>query len=398
MAQVLAVGPEERVGDSNAATRWLARVGLFMVSLDCEDPEPKEVMSRIQKALQADPRVDHLSGGEPDEKWTSNSVVYPAGPREAENTSGILDGSDHRHVFSVPNEFTFVVRVPSKNQPVVMQGERVPEQYTVKWNGTVASVFWLETRQYPAFSAGHVIREVLAEVTAAAGFGFYTQPCSSDCSFPFLHRTTVLTTEPGRTDGIRFEAGAEWDEVIGRGPEGSDNEELSDLFYSTIAFDSRTFAYVKNVGSRILDLESVAREALGSLLELQYRHTRVRGHGTREYLRRRWALRGWRAESRELVSKVWLAVTNLEALHRRWARMRSKFEAGTREDGTLLLFEGDHFHDAQYVSTVDVGGLATAVQQASSRLDTMALASATTWGALAGGATGAAVSGLMQLL
>lgn len=403
MAQALDVPWDKLAVDPHTDYRLFARVGLFMVSLDCEDLEPVEVIARLRRALEADPRVDQLSGDKLDVEWTTTDVLYPHGQGETEDPDAVLDGHDHKHVLTIPDELTFSVQVPSKNQKLLIEGERVPERYMVKWNGTVACVLWMESR--PTMSAGCVIREVLGEAAVAAGFGFYTQACSSACEFPFLHRTAVLVSQHGSFDGdMTFDISEGWDEVsegrdevIGRGPEGSSSRELADLFYSTIAFDTRRFSQLKNVGRRIMDLEDTARDSLRSLLALQYQHTCVRGDGVGQYFRRRLALRGWRAESRKLVSRVWLAVASLEVLQRRWARLRSEFEAGTRTDTTLLLFEGDHHHDAEQVSTLDVGGLATAVEQASSRLDTMALTSATTWGALAGGAAGAAVGALVQL-
>lgn len=382
---------------------WIARLGLFMAVSGCNVPDFEDARAELVAALERDSRVVEVGTGEAvDPRWCSYETVYEEIDLHSEDHGGGTPPSpaDHRHSLQLSAEITLRVSIPEKNQPNRNPWEVFPEHYVVKWDGTVAAVFWRQPaeRDVPMF-AGQVVEDVLRAAARGAGLGLLVQRCSAECSFSMLHRVAKLMPDSDGHADLEFELAEGSTEVIARISSATvDFGDIPDDFYSSIVVPTRAFAEMKNLGQRLIETEHYARHTLRSLLGLNYARFDLRRSSPIRSLPARWRMRGWRRDARREIAGAWLAITDLELLRHEWSRLGRTFQDLVVDRHLHLLFASDHEKDAGAIADINVSSLVAAIEQLSVQLDTSSVVRATAWGALAGGAAGGVIGAAVNLL
>lgn len=381
------------LGSSDAEGPFqIVRVGTWFWRIpDCEQ-ESEYWVSALAEALEADTRVDRVEVGTQTDYWNSIGVMYPDESRTT--ARGIQIGSDGFHVLRMSRHVKFRVRVPIKNQtsPHGNHDDIPSDTYYVAWDGISVFVLWENVEAYPPLAGGHVVADVLRDVTASIESDLYIQACSPQCDFMFTHSPLRLVHDedadyyalapdkhgPAVAMGLKY---------------------LEDPFENVgwvamlLGGEIERFASFKNVGRRLIDLENQCRSDLGHVLSHVHRHAELVADGRSvAAIKQRWKSRRWRHEARSLVAAVWLAIANIEILRRRWDGERGDLMSMTE---ALPLLERDLSRDVDSVQSIKLEPVTETINQLAITLDNRNLARATALGALVGGIAGG-LTGLLR--
>jgi hypothetical protein len=305
-----------------------------------------------------------------------------------------MTGHDALYWLRFSGLVAFSVEVPAKNQPRMSERDTVPTHYEVYWDGMLVLVTWRSPRHESlGISGGQIVEEILRKALEQAGFTLYVQGCKPDCSYTFAH--TEIRLIPGREDqdDIEYAESGFYAEVNALMP-SMEEEEYGEALFSDLRVPIWSFAELKNVGTRILDAEEVARANLDHLLSLSCDRAELALLGRKERLERRWDLRRWRRDSNRSIAQVWRALAIIELLRRQWTAKRFDFEKLVAERGLGKLFVRDHADEPSRIESLELDLMRAAVESASERLDKRALVTVTGVAAIAGGVAGAVFGAL----
>lgn len=376
----------DHTSSSDAYFRIVRAGTWFLVPPDGTDSENAAVVADVVQALKSDTRVLEVLAPDLDEHWTSRVGMYPDEPRST--STGILTGRDSFEVLELSNYLRFKVRVPIKNQELHHGADDVPsDTYWVAWNGVCIFVMWEQSHPTIPLSGGHVIATVLRDVLSQISCGLYVQACGPHCSFGFLHTNVWLENDPSIDD---YELATRDERSVSFRADLDFEDPMSDLEWVAMSLGTGLgeFASYKNVGRRVIDMESALRDDLAHLLGHYHAHTLLVSEGRRpKALYSRWQARGWRKEAWSLVSRTWLGMTNLETLRRVWNSERTSL---LESEDLLPMLSRDFVQDEAAILGLQTESISETVNQVSSALNNRMAVTATVWGALAGGIAGGA--------
>jgi hypothetical protein len=384
-------GSRARRGDTGSKHHFLARAATLMLTSDTQSNAVEAARSVIER-LRNDARVPTpIDDPELNDYWTDWSEMFPArkGPR-----AGVLRSDDRMSALHLSSPVSFTVRVPIQHQPT-HHGSEPPrsDTYGVAWDGITAIVVWEQDDADIPISGGHIVAKVLEDAAKAAGFGLYSQSCSPGCDYVFMHTTMRVEANPEATD-LRLEK-IDGDRAIRAilDIEFDDDLEAAALFL-LLGMGTATdeFAEFKNLARRIQDIEGTIRNDIGHLLSHNYEHALGRTYSPRKRLKAAWNNRSWRREGRALIAGLWLSLSNLDTLTRRWETTRRNLD--TIEADAALLFSRDYSSDVRAIEDMDLAATATVVDQVSEGMNSRVLALATSGGALGGAVAAAAITWL----
>lgn len=370
---------------------FVARFGSFIIATDEEPAGPYgDTVAEIVRQLRADLRVLSVTEPEVEEYWCSSGDLYPSPTHE----HGILTGHDAMHWLRFNDLVAFTVEVPEKNRRRLSQDDVVPTGYEVYWDGVFVLVMWKAPRdEMLGMSGGLVVEEILSEALDRAGLTLYVQGCTPDCDHRFVHTMIRLLPGPKGQDDVEYVASGNSVEVNALMPD-VEEEDFGETLSLDLRISAGAFAKVKNVGRRILDVEEIARRNLDRLLDVNLYRAEIPVLGWKQRVRRRWEMRSWRRESNRFIAQLWLALSIIELLRRRWMSDRQRFEDDVAERGLNVLYARDHADDASQIESLGLDLMRSAVEDAAERLDRRALVTVTGVAAIAGGLAGAVFGAL----
>lgn len=337
------------------------------------------VIEDVGKALKADNRVRvvHVPDAQPG--WDRELSIFPeVDPSDADEAYG---EADVLRGFRLLEPFRFTFDIPRRNQP--SDDGFIPERYCVAWDGAVAVITWVQDdAAWTATAAGLAALSLLHDILHKADLHLHPQRCDEDCSYPFLHRSVrVLPGDDGDVldwsdeDMMGLELIAETADV--------DPEALADEYHGRLGTQLWAFAELKNVSRRVLGLERAVREQGGGALKSHAEVMQHRAMGLRAQARALRTTMGVRHRLHRQLARVWWGLAALNAMYARWELERVEFERMVEDPRAGLLYVIDT-KDQSVIEHQNLDLLVTAVEQASARLDTRAVATAGVWGAMAG--------------
>lgn len=349
----------------------------------------RELVDKLCQALERDSRVVSVRNPAIEGDYSGRKTVYPDSSRT--DPKSLLTVSDGFEVIRLSDPILLHAHVPIKNQPQFHGNDDIPtEDYFVSWDGVTVVVLWRQPDDNVPLSGGHVITDILRGALDSWQAGLYVQACSPECDNQFFHTVVLVrhsSEAPEPSDMTLRSLGRYKVEICV--PMDLDDFDILTWMDLNFGLDSSRFAEVKNLARRVMDTESLVRDLLTHLLGHYYEHASTAIQPWWRSLRKRWGMRGWRREARQILASLWLALAHLEDLRRLWGDSRHDFEESSTD--SMLLFEQDYSGDAAAVQSLEVGRFDATVEQIAHNLENRAVVLATVGGALAGGLAGALV-------
>jgi hypothetical protein len=370
------------------------RPGTFALLLS-EERDLDELAGNLVEQLSEDSRVLWVTQTDSE---ISSAMFYRFFDEESlSEGSNVVAQSNRRFVPRFSRPLQFAVHVPAKNQRKIRPYDDTPESYEVFWNGVDCLVGWEHDSTGPIpMSGGHIVKDILHLASTNLGLALLVQCCNASCDYDFLHTTIAVgfakngnrNLQPTRNRQI----------VRLTLPDRLNGEDISSILlgmYRFIGYEMEFFSTIKNIGRKILQLESRARHEEQILLTLQQDRAAELGVSWFARLGARWKSRSWRRQTSQAVATLWLLMTEIEYLHRRWAETKWELEDLCNRDRKSLMFELDHADEVAQIDSLDMDLIREATAHASSRLDNRAIVLATAGGAVAGGLVGAALAAVL---
>ena len=259
------------------------------------------------------------------------------------------------------------------------------EKYFVAWDGVTAFVLWEQPNDSFPAAGGHVVTDILSSVLASTQAELYVQACRPECDNIFFHTDLhVYATDnetPGQSPLVRPRPDGNGADISV--PRGPDNFDVLTWLHIYLGLAAYRFGKLKNMGRRILDIESSIRDQMAHLLGHYYDHARIAARPLWRSFKDRWRTRRWRRAARQILAGLWLSLANVEGLRREWEDSRREFEG--RRNEYMALFLVDYSDDVATIESLEVSHLDATIEQISGNLDNRAVVMATVGGALAGG-------------
>jgi hypothetical protein len=383
---------------------YAARVGLCMLKDRIIGDDAKASFRKVVESLRADSRVKELLHVDFEKVSLARPKFSIAGIDErADFSSGVpISPSMHLHALEMSPPLQFSVQVPRRVQAPQGGSEKsVPsDEYWVVWNGILLVVIWRYegSRSYGELG-GTVVLKVLGEVAKEAGKSIYTQPCGPNCNYPFAHRDIVISAT---ASGVSEEEASFTETSYGRAGVQLEVETATPYavalsIFSRIRLAAWWFARMRSDGEAIGDIEKGARNDLKELLKLYHSRALIDSLMNAKSWWPRWKMRGWRRDATKLITRLWLALSALEARRHDWANSKFGYDDVARRMGCGLIFKNEYDDEVNYISSIEVSSIESSVKYASSRLDTRSVVVATATGAIVGAIIGATVGGLLQV-
>jgi hypothetical protein len=352
--------------------------------------DKRQAIREVCSALEQDSRVVNVMVPDISPDFTVRSTFYPDLNRTSEDD--LLNGADAFQVLELSDPIRFHMHVPKKNQPQWHGWDNIPtEDYFVAWDGISAFVLWEQDSDRIPLPGGQIVTDILSFALATTQAELYIQACSPDCDNIFFHTNLYLHPDEDYTyDGapkiVRRKDENAVDVAI---PADESNFEILEWLHSYLGSPASHFAKLKNLGRRVMDIESSIRDQMAHLLSHYYEHAAITAKPLWRSLKDRWRIRWWRREARQILAGLWLSLANVESLRREWQDSRRTFEGN--DDEYMAIFEVDYSNDVAVIESLEVGHLNATIEQISRNLDNRALLFATVVGALAGALAGALV-------
>jgi hypothetical protein len=349
---------------------------------DPAKPKSAELRKQLGEALEADPRVRKLTL--PPHWDAGYSSFFPRVEEESEDLMDPVDDMQWTASFRQP--FCFEVSVPAKNQPLVARDDKtIPERYLARWDGSGLMVFWEQPagRDVP-WAAGQVVRDVVKEAVERAGYVPKIQGPS--LAHVDLRLTPVADDQPlsFRRAGLYL--------VEATVPLPWEPDLIADFMYSILSGVTAEFYGLENHEERIVMVNAALQAALSELLRLQYLRANLKIWPPLNYMKSRRQLFGWRTESRALMARIWLCISNLQSLREAWMELLRTYRLLTEETASVEIFELDRANSEHFVRGVDSTTAQSVVQDIGGRLDNRDLVLATAGAALVGAVVGVILS------
>jgi hypothetical protein len=372
-----------------------ARVAILMGYLD----EPvqqsyQSILMAVCESLGADQRVERLEVPEISEEFSSDPWYWPHGSNTPKDV--IISGSDGFNVFEFSSPIAFDVLIETEVADYEDADDLyIPDRYSVLWDGVFAIVSWMpvDLRDYPR-KAGQSVVPLLEGVMERIGGHLYSQACSPECDFVFMHNTMEILESGG--DDLFFTAGDGIAELNAYAGSGNELQEFNWNIYFDLNLRAHEFASVKNVGQRILDIEDSVRMDLDTLLGILYDLSLEIGSNAIKRMKRFKKSRDQRKRVAPIVARLWLQVVRMEALTARWTSESSSFENTIAKSSQNLLFAGEFEQDFASIRNINLELIREAIAEAAERLDNRAIIVATVMAALSGGVAGAIVAAIFH--
>jgi hypothetical protein len=295
-------------------------------------------------------------------------------------THALLSGGDAFLALYMSDPVLFRVHVPIKNQPLFRDETDVPtEDYWVAWDGITLVALWDREAgsEFPPRSGGHVVIDIIRDASRRAGFDMFVQACSRGCKNMFAHRVIRVTQYPGdeESDVVTYK-GRGFPVVQAHLHQDGAQRDVLEVLFRDLARLGYTFAQYKNAGLRVRAVEDRARILVEELLALDYQKIYAASAPRRERLRV--VLRKFRhavgrggasSDSKRLISMIWLAMANIEALRRDWLVWRRRLDDSSKSRGRDSIHDIDRKDDDLAVESMDIAFLRAAVEQRSGRID-----------------------------
>jgi hypothetical protein len=299
------------------------RVGGFFLLAETDDPEDLQV--HLRDALRSDNRVvDATIARAPDRSPTTARSVFPAA--RGDYTTELITGRDQRPSLQFFTPLELTIRVPIKNQPNHTPFDEIAsEEYFAVWDGWVLAIGWEQDSDDVPPAGGQVIAQILEQAAEACDAGLYIQACSPWCEHLFNHVTLLVEGDPAATDSAVAPSTTLYQAVLTWPSPITSAAEATWAAYQEFSIPIQSFASMKNLGRRILDLERAARGELLGLMKLQYERAHASEHPLWERPVLLWQIRGWRKQSRASLARLWMTLTAIEELKREWSDTRVHF-------------------------------------------------------------------------
>jgi len=348
-----------------------------------------DLARQIGDRLRDDSRVTDVQVPDMENDWCSPGTIFPS----PADDHGLITGHDEMKRLCFNEAISFRIEVPAKNQRLVSEGDEIPTQYRVLWDGVTILVTWTAPSDEPIpRSGGHVASDILRGALEKVNLQLYVQGCSPECKHEFAHTDIRFIKGQEGQKVVKYSTGRWTKEVEATyPPTESDPADKVSVDLSLIA---EQFAHLKNRGRRILEMEQDGRSSLSRLMATNLRRAEISLLPWYSRPVQLWKFRGWRRQSRRLISRVWATLGNIERLRREWDQARFAFDSRAAKRGRAKLFELDYADEVDRVSSFDPDLMRSAVQEAGDRLDNRALLLVTGIGAVAGAIAGGIVGGI----
>jgi hypothetical protein len=309
----------------------------------------------------------------------------------------LLRSTDSFLGLRIYDNIVFEVKVPVKNQPKHYGADDVPsDEYIAAWDGITLYVAWRNKSGYIPRSGGHIVTGILSDALVKMGDILYNQACEPNCTNQFMHTTLICL--PGE-EGKEIRMGSRVDlsaQILDPNP--NDLHGLLKRLAVLLDDGAKYFATFKNLGNRLAWVESLVRTDTDLLLNHYYEMQNRKVLSMKTRVKKMRETRSIKTDIRLRLARVWLGLSNIETLRRAIAENQVLFENDKIENKTEALFEVDYRDDLNKIQTLDTERLEAMALQVSERLDSGAVVSATTYGALAGGFAGGALGVLANFI
>lgn len=350
---------------------YAGRIATLVLRTPGPGPDFVKVHAALSDALKADSRVHDFTRPELRADW---SRCEPWWPRARDTEPDLLITGDDRFggvQFSDP--FVFKVVEAQANQPPFRGLNTVPtDTYWVAWDGITCCVLWEQAlnKGIPRAS-GRVVVDVIRDAAQRAKLDIYAQACSPGCENIFTHTNVRFVAEgsPHRVTNDR-EAVFHLQALLPPAEQVTRFHGFVDLTFSV-------FARTKNFARRIRDLERLARDGLDSLTKTRFLRERARWVPLRQRPKLLWNMRSWRKGQARILADLWVAVSQVEMHKRDWDELRRRFHERASKNKIETLFPLDYSDDETAVDSLDLSLVRSALEDASTRLDSRRLTMAT---------------------
>lgn len=381
-----------------------ARVGILTLSF-FKDKDLDDLYIQLVESLKNDPRVKDIKAYDSAKENVYTITLASGNPGKlAPHYSSGLPVNPNRHIHVAYFKFPIFlnVQVPERVQTKELGDTDVPsDEYWVAWDGVALVIGWQRkgSRQPFSTAAGQIVLSILHDAAHAAEMSVNSQPCGPNCSFPFAHsRITAYEGDHGGDDVILSGTGLN---VNARLPAGTNQPtECIGRLYTAFRFSVHYFAAMRAEEATMSEASNYARTQLADLLGLSYKSVAIKRKFSARYLAERWKVIGWRSEARRIVAVLWLALATVEAKKQEWANIKFVYDNCSREGDVYKIFSSEYAESVNVIEQIDVSNLKSAIEHASSRLDTNSIVWSTALAAVIGAVVGAVVtvlaSGIMS--
>jgi hypothetical protein len=343
-----------------------ARLGTIYVATSGKQPgepleNPRELADKICAALNKDVRIGNLKLPQPED-----SAVWDYQPFNKWKPADLEKEQEHALAVQFRHPLAFTVHVPPKNQK--FPPENLPEDHFVRWDGSSLVVAWFHSgNAMPVPGAGIVVRDVLVEALERAGFDITIQP-------PTLTHSLLRIMARSSGDSITFDSSFSLIDVDV--PRSWDADRIVDQLFDRISFVQSTFYRLANLVSLMQPIRFTMEEDLAQLLRTQYQRVAGMSWRSREYWKGRWARRHWRREARQIIARIWLAMSQLRTLSVAFSDFLTIYER-LLGDGEPNLFRREQDEMVRDVKNLDLTFAEHRAEEIGSRLDNRELVAIT---------------------
>lgn len=380
--------PDAPQASSEGKPTFLCRIGTIFL-LSPEKREFSKYQEDVCNALQGDPRIQWVKRPKLNMDFCRHLAVYP--DANESDTDEIMHGSDALRAVHLDRPIIFKMVVPIKNQPQHHHADDIPtDTYWVAWDGVVVMILWRHKKKDLPRSGGQIVLQLLEEVCKTVSLGVLNQACSPACSNVFMHSDLIVNQVEELDEARVLDADRTTVEIATPFNEQPEDV-LIDLFFA-FGRPSLYFARQKNLGRRIIDLETEAWGRASHLISHYAAHAQASALPIKDRIVARWRNRGWRSEVRSLSAQTWVCMTGIELMLRKWKELKNDFSDAATEHSCMPVYETDYTDDVAIIESIDLSRLESMSTQVESRLDNRLISIATAGGAISGGITGALVS------
>jgi len=335
-----------------------ARLGTIYIATSGKEigaplENPEELAAKICAALNKDVRIGNLKLRQPED-----STVWDYQPFKKWRPEDLEKEQKYALTVQFRYPLSFTVHVPPKNQKY--PPDNLPEDHFVRWDGSSLLVAWVHTvNAAPAAGAGIVVRDVLEEALERAGFDITIQP-------PTLTHSILRIMARSAGDSITFDGKFSLIDV--NVPRSWDADRIVDQLFDRISFVQSAFYRLANLDSLMREIRFTLEDDLAQLLRTQYQRVARMSWRSREYWEGRWRRRHWRRETRQIIARIWLAMSQVRALRVAFSDFLTVYERFLG-DGEPNLFQREQEEMVRDVKNLDLTFAEHRAEEIGSRLD-----------------------------
>lgn len=377
---------------------WWARLGTFVIAM--RKSPGTSFQAELADQIGKDSRVTKIKRPPSNSFWDTEAAFFPT---RAMTTDALLGGSDLVKAARFGEPIIFTVNVPAKNQPTINGYEATADRFEVAWDGWSAVVAWkrAEDEAFPPFAAGQVVADILKDALEALEHDLLVQACSPWCEHLFAHtdmRVAVWSSPTWESEWTFDDQRAEV-AVRLQGTSPTDEFVVVELL-EELQMAASSFARMKNLARRVLDIEGSIQLKTATLLHHDYEALKRADVGLGERIKHAMqdAAASLRGEGRgravkTLIAELWLHMAAVGALRHQFLQAKRDYDDSLLPDPARALFDRDLKDDEAGVATLNLDFAQVAIDNKSLRLDNRGIVIATLVAAVVGSGIGAAVGG-----